>query len=264
MIALYHNNMSTCAQKVRYLLAEKGLEWESIELNLRRGDQHAPDYLRLNPAGVVPTLVDGDAVIVESGVICEYIEDAFPEPRMRPDNARETARMRLWIKHVDEAVHAQAGVVSSAMAFRFQHLANGEDAARERIEAIPDAPKRERMRSLVFEGVASPLFAGGVRLFDDLLRRMDAALAEAGFLAGGRRSIADAVCLPYIVRLDHLQMAHMWQDLPRVRDWYDRMRASSAFAPAFTDWEDRGYLELMEAKGVEYRPEVEEALSRAS
>ena len=55
MIELYHNDMSVCAQKVRLVLAEKKLEWTGHHLNLRAGDQHRPDYLKLNPKGVVPT-----------------------------------------------------------------------------------------------------------------------------------------------------------------------------------------------------------------
>lgn len=261
MIVLYHNNMSTCAQKVRYVLAEKGLDWESVELNLRKGDQHTERYLKLNPAGVVPTLVDGDATIVESGVICEYLEDLFPAPRMRPETAGRIAGMRLWIKYIDETIHAQAGVISTAIAFRFQHLANGEDAVRARIEAVPDERKRTRMRSLIFEGIDSPLFPGGVRAFADMLRRMEEALEGDAFLAADRPTIADAVCLPYVVRLEHLQLAWLWDDLPRVAGWYERMRQTPSFAAAFTDWEDPDYLTLMEAKGTEYRPRAEAALA---
>ena len=261
MIVLYHNNMSTCAQKVRYVLAEKGLDWESVELNLRKGDQHTDDYLKLNPAGVVPTLVEGDAVIVESGVICEYLEDRFPAPRMRPETADRIAAMRLWIKYVDEIVHAQAGVISTAIAFRFQHLANGEDAVRARIEAVPDERKRTRMRSLIFEGIDSPLFPGGVRAFAEMLRRMEAALEADAFLAAEYRTIADAVCLPYVVRLEHLRLAWLWDGLPRVAGWYGRMRETPSFAAAFTDWEDPDYLTLMEARGTAYRPNAEAALA---
>ena len=261
MIVLYHNNMSTCAQKVRYVLAEKGLEWESVELNLRKGDQHTEDYLKLNPAGVVPTLVNGDAVIVESGVICEYLDDLVPDPRLRPGTADRIAAMRLWIKYVDETIHAQAGVVSTAIAFRFQHLANGEDAVRARIEAVPDERKRARMRTLIFEGVDSPLFPGGVRAFAEMLRRMEAALDSDAFLAGENRTIADAVCLPYVVRLEHLQLAWLWDGLPRVAGWYARLRETPAFAAAFDDWEDPDYLTLMEARGTEYRPKAEAALA---
>jgi len=58
MIKLYHNDMSTCAQKVRFILATKGLEWEGEELNLRRGDQVQPEFLKINPKGVVPRSCD--------------------------------------------------------------------------------------------------------------------------------------------------------------------------------------------------------------
>ena len=62
MLELFHNDMSTCSQKVRMALAEKGLEWTSHHLNLRAADQQKPDYLALNPNGVVPTITDGDDV----------------------------------------------------------------------------------------------------------------------------------------------------------------------------------------------------------
>ena len=64
MLELYHNGMSTCSQKVRLCLAEKGLDWTGHAMDLRAGDQHRPDYLSLNPNGVVPTLVDGDFIFV--------------------------------------------------------------------------------------------------------------------------------------------------------------------------------------------------------
>jgi len=81
MIELYHNDMSVCAQKARFALAEKKLKWEGHHLNLRAADQQKPEYLKLNPNAVVPTLLDNGAVIIESTVICEYLDDAYPEPR---------------------------------------------------------------------------------------------------------------------------------------------------------------------------------------
>ncbi len=84
MLELYHNDMSTCAQKVRFALAEKGEKWQSHHLDLRARDHQRPEYLRLNPNAVVPTLVDDGTVIIESTVINEYIDDAFPGPALRP------------------------------------------------------------------------------------------------------------------------------------------------------------------------------------
>ena len=81
MIELYHNDMSVCAQKVRFALGEKALQWKSHHLNLRAGDQQKPEYVKLNPNAVVPTLVDGGSVIIESTVICEYLDDAIRNRR---------------------------------------------------------------------------------------------------------------------------------------------------------------------------------------
>jgi len=54
-LALYHNDMSSCAQKVRLMLAEKGLEWESRHLDLRAGEHQKEWYVKLNPRAVVPS-----------------------------------------------------------------------------------------------------------------------------------------------------------------------------------------------------------------
>ncbi len=63
MLKLYHGTTSVCAAKVRLVLYEKGMSFESELLNLQQGDQHKPDYLKLNPKAAVPTLVDGERVI---------------------------------------------------------------------------------------------------------------------------------------------------------------------------------------------------------
>ena len=92
MIELYHNDMSVCAQKVRFALGEKKLHWKNHHLNLRAGEQQKAEYLKLNPNAVVPTLVDSGRVIIESTVINEYLDDAYPEPRLRPADAGQRGR----------------------------------------------------------------------------------------------------------------------------------------------------------------------------
>ena len=84
MIELYHSTHSTCSQKVRICLAEKGLAWTGHHLNLRRFDQLKPEFLALNPAGLVPVLVDGGLVLTESRIINEYLEDAYARITSRP------------------------------------------------------------------------------------------------------------------------------------------------------------------------------------
>jgi glutathione S-transferase len=126
MLQLYHNDMSACAQKVRVTLAGKGLDWGSHRLDLRAGDQQKPEYLKLNPRGVVPTLVDNGRVVRESTVIMEYLDDEYAEPRLRPTNSYGRAQMRLWTKRLDEGHHDIAtATLSMGIAFRFHYLARG-------------------------------------------------------------------------------------------------------------------------------------------
>jgi len=143
-LALYHNDMSSCAQKVRLCLAEKGLQWESRHLNLRGGEHQQDWYLKLNRRAVVPTLIDGDIVVPESNVINEYLDERFPEPPLKPADPFGRAKMRLWTKQPDEGVHdAGIAVLSFALAFRHQYISRGE-AGKEMLESIPDPAKRER------------------------------------------------------------------------------------------------------------------------
>jgi glutathione S-transferase len=94
MLALYHNDMSLCAQKVRVCLAENGLDWESRHLVLRSAEHQQDWYLKLNRRAVVPTLMDDDKVIPESNVILEYLDERFPSPPLTPKDPYGRARMR--------------------------------------------------------------------------------------------------------------------------------------------------------------------------
>jgi glutathione S-transferase len=157
-LALYHNDMSSCAQKVRLMLAEKGLEWESRHLDLRAGEHQQDWYIKLNPRAVVPTLIDGDIVVPESNVINEYLDERFPDPVLKPSEPFGRAKMRLWTKQLDEGVHdAGIAVLSFGVAFRHQYMSRGE-AGRQMLESIPDPVKRERRRDVIEKGLDSPHF----------------------------------------------------------------------------------------------------------
>jgi glutathione S-transferase len=101
MLELYHNINSVCAQKVRIALKEKGQEAKEHLLTLQ-GDQNDPAYLKLNPNGVVPTLVHDGNVIAESSLILYYIDEAFPDPSLMPNTPAARHRVRLYNKLIDE------------------------------------------------------------------------------------------------------------------------------------------------------------------
>jgi glutathione S-transferase len=257
-LALYHNDMSSCAQKVRLMLAEKGLDWESRHLDLRAGEHQQDWYVKLNPRAVVPTLIDGDIVVPESNVINEYLDERFPDPPLKPDDAFGRARMRLWTKQLDEGVHdAGIAVLSFAVAFRHQYLTRGE-AGKQMLESIPDPIKRERRRDVIEKGLDSPYFRTAVARLLQLYRDMGAALTKHAWLAGDRYSIADAAFTPYVVRLEHLDVLGLLDTTPHTADWYRRIKARPSFEDAIRRWENAGYLQLMGRQGRENWPKIKE------
>jgi len=256
MIELYHNDMSVCAQKVRFTLAEKKLAWESHHMNLRAGDQQKPEYLKLNPNALVPTLVDNGTVIIESTVINEYLDDAYPDVPLRPAAATARARMRLWTKQLDEGVHAATSVVSSAIAFRYQKLAIGMAALEEFHKKMPDPVKREKSWENVTKGVDSRFFPDAIKRFDKLLADMESALNDSPWLTGQEFSLADIGYAPYVTRLDHLQLQFLWDKRPHIPQWYDRVRERRAYSEALEKWFNPKYLPLMKEKGLEARARV--------
>lgn len=263
MIELYHNDMSVCAQKVRFALAEKGLKWESHHLDLRASDQQKPEYLKLNPNAVVPTLVDDGAVIIESTVINEYLDDAYPEPRLRPTDSRSLARMRLWTKQLDEGVHAATSVLSTAIAFRHQKLARGMEELEKFHKQMPDPVKRERSWDTITKGVDSIYFAGAVKRFDRLLADMEAALSQGAWLAGKECSLADIGYAPYMARLEHLQLQFLWARRPHVPAWFDRLKERRGYKEGIGGWLNESYLSLMKEKGAEVESRVKAIVASA-
>ncbi len=261
MLELYHNNMSVCAQKVRLVLREKGLEATEHHLNLRKGDQFEPDYMKLNPNGVVPTLVHDGRVVIESTLIAEYLDEAFPDPPLRPADLVLRAAMRRWASIPDQGLHAACGTVSQCIAFRQQYLALGKEALEANIAATPDPARRERKRLGIELGMDAPHAPDAVRTYDKVLARMETALADGRpWLMGDQYTLADVAMTPYVVRLDHLQLAWMWGARPGVAAWLERIRARPNFG-AMADYFDPAYLTLMADEGAKVRGKVEAALA---
>jgi glutathione S-transferase len=263
MLALYHNDMSSCSQKVRICLAEKSLEWESRHLSLRAGEHQQDWYLKLNRRAVVPTLIDGDIAVPESNVINEYLDEKFREVPLSPQDALGRARMRLWTKQLDEDVHdACLAILSFGIAFRHQYLARGE-LGRQMLEQIPNIFKRERRRDVIDKGLDSIHFRIAVARMVLLLDEMNEALAEHAWLAGDDYTIADAAFTPYLARLEHLAILVMADDKPHVRAWYERIKQRPSYHDAVTRWENPDYLALMTARGRDAWPKVKEIMQSA-
>jgi glutathione S-transferase len=97
MIKLHTFHLSTNGRKVHMALEEAGAQYEIVPVNLMKGEQKNPDYLRLNPNGKVPTLVDNGLVMWESIAILLYMAEKFPAAKLLPSAAQDRARAFQWL-----------------------------------------------------------------------------------------------------------------------------------------------------------------------
>ncbi len=231
MLQLYHSGLTTCSKQVRHCLREKGLPYESKYVELWRYENLSPDYLKLNPNGVVPTLVHDGNVICDSSVICEYLDEVFPEPALAPRDPVGRAHLRTWLRFVEEVPTAATRVPTFQMALQ---PFRGVDPDTFRTERADVRPLRKHFyRRMGPNGFAGEEIAASLDELTLAIRRMDDALARHPWIIGERFSLADVVVAPTIDRLDDLGLASLWTDHPRVSDWYARLKARPSYAAAF-------------------------------
>jgi glutathione S-transferase len=235
MLTLYHGRTSVCSVKVRLALAEKGVAFDSRILTLR-GDQFEPEYLKLNPNAVVPTLVHVRNILVESTVIAHYVDEAFSGPPLMPAEPLARAKVRLIAKFIDEFIHAACVTLTFATANRARLSQMTPDALAAELAKAPDPELAEIKRDVVTHGLDSPLVAAALRRHVRLLDCIEAAVRDAPYIAGPLWSLADAALTPYVWRLANLKLARMWENRPGVAAWYDRIQGRPSFRTAVDDW----------------------------
>src|SRR4029077_19618553 len=111
MIKLYDFLSCPYGQKVRIVLAEKALTYDLVTVDLTHGEHRKPDFLRLNPFGRVPVLVDDDPTVYDSTIINEYLEDEYPEPPLLPQvgSSAMRSRARTFEDFADTSFTPQVG-----------------------------------------------------------------------------------------------------------------------------------------------------------
>ncbi|WP_207004616.1 glutathione S-transferase family protein [Trinickia mobilis] len=262
MLKLYHHNISVCAQKVRIALDEKGIEWTGQEVDLMKQEHLTPEFLKINPKGLVPVLVHDGIPVRESTVILEYIEDVFPERPLRPASPLGAAKMRMWTKIPDEGLHIACASVTYAASFVHQ-LRSHHDRKEwmERLAKLPDRARADRQRQIMEQEFKAPFVKDAVLLHDKVLKEMDAALGEQTWLASDEFTLADIAIIPYVTRLDRLGLEKMWAQRPNVARWFDAVQARPSFDSAITSFRSNAYDDELKKQGIDVWPKVNALLT---
>ena len=229
---LYNAPQSTCSQRVRFVFNSKGLPFEQVNLNLQAGDQLTPEYLKLNPNGVVPTLDHDGRIVIDSSAIMEYLDEVEPKVSFTPKDPVKRAQMRALMHNIDEKPAAAERVPNFSHAFQ----PGFQKKSAENFTAMAESKplRREFMLTMGQTGFSKQEMDAALQRLRRAYERMEAELEMSGgpWLLGKDITLADIAVMPALVRMDDLGLAD-WQDLLRVVAWYDAVRTHPSFKPTY-------------------------------
>jgi glutathione S-transferase len=231
---LYNAPQSTCSQRVRFVLNAKGQVFAEEKLDLLAGDQLRPDYLKLNPNGVVPTLDHDGNIVIDSSVIIEYLDEVVPDgANFTPRDPVKRAAMRSLMRFIDEMPAAAVRVPTFNLAFlpRFAAMSEAQFIAFAESKPL----RKEFMLAMGRNGFPQKEMDAALGRLRRTYERMDESIRDSGgpWLLGKDITLADVALMPAIVRMADLGREGDWADLPRVANWYDLIRAQAAFKATY-------------------------------
>ena len=233
-LELYNFPASTCSLKVRICLAEKKLEWQDHKLSPGGTDHLTPEYLKMNPNGVVPTLLHDGVAILDSSVIIEYLDEVFPEIKLSPDDPEQRAKMRWWLRYFEEKPTSAVRypTFQKILIRNFNQMSDEEfNAAAEKRPLKTDFYKRMGRDGFSEREIACAL--------DDIrqtVERIDSAIKDNGgpWIMGEQYTLADLCVGPLIDRMEDLGYRHLWEeDLQFMSGWLGNMKGRAAYKEAY-------------------------------
>lgn len=196
MIEVYYGSPSIYGRKVLTTLDEKGLDYEIKKMSFATQDHLKPEYLKLNPNGEIPTLVDDDRVIYESTAIMEYLDEEYPEPPLMPKDPYDRARVRMIDDFLD--LHLHSAIRGCAIKYFHQQEITADD----------------------------------LKKIEEGMKRMDVYLNGQKFLVGGAFSLADCSFLPVIPSLIKFKFERFLNGSSAFLDYIERLKSRPGYKGA--------------------------------
>jgi len=190
-ITLYHDVPSSNSDRVKIALAEKNLSWDGIRIRLANREQKSPEFLKLNPYGKIPVLVEDGKVLFESCIINEYLDEKYPDPPLMPEDPYLRGRGRVLVDYALNYAHE------------------------------PYWALRGEMRKPVAERNSTGI-ENSLNRLRELLVYLENALGEREYFLG-ELSLADIAIAPRFLRAETYG-ALPAPSLPRLSAWLERLK----------------------------------------
>ena len=214
---------SICSNRVVVTLKEKGIEdWIPHKMVLMNRDQFKPEYLAINPNAQVPTLVHDGRVIRESSNICVYIDEVVPQPMLMPTDPVERARVREWVKLLDERGYEAAATINFLTKFR---LTQSLEKMEQRWTSVTSIDRLYRQQSVIREACESPYVMRAIGAFESIFQATEESLADGRlWVMGDKLTLVETLGAPFIKILEMVRFLDFWlEPYPRTRAWWERI-----------------------------------------
>ena len=258
-LVLYHAWNSSASRKVRLCLAEKNLAWQGRVIDINKFQHHTAWYKRINPSGIVPALLvnglpeQGGHALIESNLINEYLDEAFPAPPLMPDAPLDRHEVRRWSKYIDDTCLPAVQKPNWTLLMRpiAEKWSDAELAAR--LAAIPSKERRDLWTRMARNPFSRAEIDAALDILQDLTMQIEAYLKKSGgpWIYGERFTLADIAAAPYVVRFEEERPAHL---TPLVAQWWARFLARPCWGAAgiggFSADNDRSVAEAVPDGGV--------------
>lgn len=235
-LVLYHYPMSLCSMKVRLCLAELELPYEARVIDIGFAlENFEPWYVRLNPAGVVPTLCDGQRIVTNSAKILQYL--AVRADAGLPRDASQRANVEQWVRLAD-------AIPLHAISYSRRGIPRGDELLEKRLERIGELRERNRDLTETYDALysrvsglrdAAAAFAASGTATMELATRLDEleqALGQNAFVGSDTYSIADVIWTVTLSRIDMLGLHVELSARDNVARYYVKVSERPSFKAA--------------------------------
>ena len=251
MLQLYHWEPNANSGKPMLTLAEKGVPYESHYLDLLKMDQHKPEYLKVNPDGTIPAMVDGDRVLTESTPMMEYVDEKFDGPPLRPSDPKERWRMRWWMRYFDSYFAPSVSMIGWNMFVGPSARNRDPEEMKAAIDKIPLESRRVAWRKALFNEFSEDELAESRRRTIFSIGILERHLERHPFIAGNSYSLGDINGFNLAYALPFSQADHCNDEkTPKIMAWlrmiYARPATKETWAKGRTELASR--LKMLESK----------------
>ncbi len=229
---LYHGDISNCSMRVRMTIIEKGLDWTSHHLDLRKKENISEDYFGINPNGLVPTLIHDGIVHIESNDIIDYLDRTFPEPSLRM--AGSESEMLEWLR-LAGSIHVPA-IKPYVYATKIQEKVKKTAAEQAKYEALQ---KNEELKKFHSKHAGSAAFKEkdlirSKEILTECFGRLDAALDGNDWVMGDRLTLADISWIPVFFVLSGC--GYPFEQFRNVTRWAKSFNGRKSYEKGILEW----------------------------